>query len=276
MASIASIVGREKALIGMIHVQALPGTPRHAMPMREIIGRAVDEAKLLADAGFDALLLENMHDVPYLAREVGPEIIAAMTAITAAVRESVSVPLGVQILAGANRAALAVAHAAGAQFIRAEGFVFASIADEGLLAEADAGPLLRERKRIGAEDIKILADIKKKHSSHAITSDVDIAETAKAAAFFGADGVIVTGIATAEPTSVDDIEKVKAAVSSPSLTAGSVPVLVGSGVTPDTAGALLKHADGLIVGSWYKKDGQWVNDPDADRVKQLITGARAT
>ena len=271
MASIANIVGRDRALIGMIHVQALPGAPRHAMPMREIIARAVDEAKLLTRAGFDALLLENMHDVPYLARAVGPEIIAAMTAVTAAVREAAAVPLGVQILAGANHAALAVAHAAGAQFIRVEGFVFASIADEGLLAEADAGPLLRERERIGAEDVKILADIKKKHSSHAITADVDIAETAKAAAFFGADGVIVTGVATAEPTSVDDIREVKAAVSSPSLAAAPIPVLVGSGVTPETAPELLKHADALIVGSWYKRDGVWENAPDRDRVVKMLS-----
>src|SRR5690606_22936151 len=101
----------------------------------------------------------------------------------AAVRDAVACPLGIQILAGANRAALAVAHAAGLQFIRAEGFVFASVADEGLLDEADAGPLLRYRKMIGAEHVAIFADIKKKHSSHAITADVDVSETTKAAEF---------------------------------------------------------------------------------------------
>src|SRR6185295_17642379 len=111
-----------------------------------------------------------------------------------------SLPLGVQVLAGANKEALAVAHAAGCQFIRAEGFVFAHVADEGLMPEADAGSLLRYRRAIGAEHIAVLADIKKKHSSHAITADVDLAETAKAAEFFGAEGVVVTGTATGEPT----------------------------------------------------------------------------
>src|SRR5262245_48099973 len=114
----------------MVHVAALPGTPRHSMPMKKIVQQAVDEATMLAEAGFDSIILENMHDAPYLRREVGPEIVAAMTMIACAVRGVVKCPLGVQILAGANCAALAVAHAADCQFIRAEGFVFAAVADE--------------------------------------------------------------------------------------------------------------------------------------------------
>ncbi len=257
---------RDKALIGMIHVQALPGTPRALLSVQEIARQAVSEAKLLADCGFDALILENMHDVPYLRREVGPEIVAAMTAVACAVRAAIDVPLGIQILAGANRAALAVAQAAGCQFIRVEGFVFASVADEGLLDEADAGALLRYRKAIGAETIAIYADIKKKHSSHALTSDVDIAETAKAAAFFGADGVIVTGVATGHPTAAADLAAVRQAT--------SVPVLVGSGVTPDTVADLYEYADALIVGSWYKRDGLWSNPPDAKRAEQIVAAVR--
>jgi membrane complex biogenesis BtpA family protein len=283
------LFGRDKALIGMIHVQALPGTPGapgSGLSVREIAEQAVEEARILvnpggrasggAGGGFDALLLENMHDVPYLLREVGPEIVAAMTAVGAAVREAVGdVPLGIQILAGANRAALAVAHAIGAQFIRAEGFVFSAIADEGLLAEADAGPLLRERKRIGAENVKILADIKKKHSSHAITGDVSLAETAKAAAFFGADGVIVTGTATAEPTAPEEVKAVREAVDSAALGGSGIPVLVGSGVTPETAPALLEHADALIVGSWFKEDGHWRNPPHPERVRRIVDAVAA-
>lgn len=256
------IFGREKALIGMVHVDALPGTPRHALPMDQIVERAVADARVVAEAGFDAVIIENMHDAPYLRRSVGPEIIAAMTRVGAAVRAAIDLPIGVQILAGANDAALAVAHAIGGQFIRAEGFVFASVADEGLLDEADAGPLLRYRKAIGAESIRVLADIKKKHSSHAITGDVDLAETAKAAAICGADGVIVTGVATGEPTDANDVATVRAAV--------DVPVLVGSGVTPDNATGLLQHADALIVGSWIKHDGVWSNPVDAQRATTLV------
>ncbi|NNE43007.1 MAG: BtpA/SgcQ family protein, partial [Gemmatimonadetes bacterium] len=225
-----------------------------------------EEATVLADAGFDSLILENMHDVPYLLRDVGPEVVAGMTAVAAAVRRAVDLPLGIQVLAGANRAALAVAQAAGAQYIRAEGFAFASVADEGLMAEADAGPLLRYRKAIGAEDIAVLADIKKKHSAHAVTADVDLAETARAAEFCGADGVIVTGTATGAATSAADVAAVRGAV--------SVAVLVGSGVEPPQVEALLRHARSLIVGSWIKQNGHWANGPDADRARELVGAVR--
>ncbi|MCA9291061.1 MAG: BtpA/SgcQ family protein [Phycisphaerales bacterium] len=249
-------------LIGMVHVGALPGTPRATHAMADLVRTAVIEARTLVDAGFPAVLIENMHDAPYLRRTVGPEIVAGMTRIGAAVREAVDVPLGVQILAGDNRAALATALAVGATFIRAEGFVFASIADEGLLDEADAGPLLRYRRAIGAGDVRILADIKKKHSSHAVTADVDLAETAAAAAFCGADGVIVTGVATGRPTDPNDLRAVRLAYDG--------PLLVGSGVTPATVGPLLAHADALIVGSACKIDGRWTNPVDPARARAIV------
>jgi membrane complex biogenesis BtpA family protein len=259
-----------KALLGMIHVAALPGTPRARLPLKDIARQASDEAKLLMDAGFDGLIIENMHDAPYLRRAVGPEIVSAMTAVGAAVRSAMPAdrPLGVQILAGANRAALAVAQAIGAQFIRAEGFVFASIADEGLLEEADAGPLLRYRKLIGADDIRIFVDVKKKHASHAITADIDVSESTKAAEFFGADGVIITGIATGQAIRINDLGTARVAT--------TLPLLVGSGVTPESVKDLFAYADGLIVGSWYKRDGLWSNPPDAKRAKEIVNAVRAT
>ena len=255
------------ALIGMIHVGALPGTPRSIATVGELARAAQREAVALADGRVDAILLENMHDVPYLNRRVGPEIVAAMTAVCAAVREGVSLPLGIQILAGANCEAVAVAHATGCQFVRCEGFVFSHVADEGLMAEADAGTLLRYQKMIGAEDVAIIADVKKKHSSHAITADVGLAETAKAAVLFGADGVVVTGTATGEPTKPEDVAAVAEAVDQ--------AVFVGSGVTPETVAALAPHADALIVGSYIKRDGFWENEPDPARVAAMVKAVRA-
>lgn len=265
MAIAVDIFGSPKALVGMIHVGALPGTPRSSEPVNVIAGRAVEEAWLLAEAGFDALILENMHDVPYLLREVGPEIVSAMTVVADAVREAVNIPLGLQILAGANRAAVSIAHAVGLQFVRAEGFVFSAVADEGIMSEADAGPLLRFRKAIGAEKVRIIADVKKKHSAHAITSDVDIAETARAAEFFGADGVIVTGPTTARSASLDDLRRVR--------TGTRLPLAVGSGATPDTLRELFEYADAVIIGSWYKSRGEWGNPPDPARVRELVAAA---
>lgn len=260
---------KRPALIGVIHVGALPGTPRASQPVIALAEAAAEEARVLEAGGVDAIIVENMHDLPYLRRWVGPEIVAGMTAICTRVRGATRLPLGVQVLAGANRAALAVAHAADCQFIRAEGFVFAHVADEGLMAEADAGKLLRYRRMIGAERIAIIADVKKKHSSHAITADVDLAETAKAAAWFGADGVVVTGTATGEPTSPADVAAVQKAVGEKSGFERPVAVFVGSGVTPENVAGVAPHADGLIVGSYLKHDGHWANAPDMDRVRRI-------
>lgn len=136
-----------------------------------------------------------MHDIPYIQNEmIGPEVIASMTRIATEVKKIVSkIPCGIQILASGNVQALAIAKAANFQFIRAEGFVFSHIADEGF-TDACAGRLLRYRKQIDAENIQIFTDLKKKHSSHSITSDVSLLETVHAAEFFLTDGVILTGL----------------------------------------------------------------------------------
>ncbi|MHC4444321.1 MAG: BtpA/SgcQ family protein [Planctomycetota bacterium] len=255
-----------KALIGMVHVGALPGTPFASLSMPDIIDQAVKEAKMLVEAGFDAVIIENMHDRPYLPQNVGPEIVAGMSAVLVSVRSAIDKPIGVQILAGANREALAVALAGGASFIRAENFVFAQVADEGLMGQADAGPLLRYRRQIGAEHIRIFADLKKKHASHAITADVDLAQTARAALLFGADAVIVTGPATAQPVSIEDVREAGAAV--------ELPIAIGSGLQPDNIQNLWELADIFIVGSYIKHHGVWYNPPDPDHLEAMMRAVK--
>jgi len=257
--------GAPRALIGMIHVGALPGTPAAHHAVDKLVQDAVAEARVYRDAGFTALMIENMHDRPYLKRAVGPEITAAMTAIGRELKREVPLPLGVQVLAGANREALAVAHACGAEFVRGEGFVFAHVADEGVM-ESDAAELLRYRRAIGAERVRVYVDIKKKHSAHALTADVSLAETARAAEFFLADGVIVTGTATGEPAEAADVNAVAAAV--------TLPVFVGSGLAPDNLARYAK-AHGFIVGSSVKKGGLWSNALDRDAVKAIATAFAA-
>lgn len=140
-------------------------------------------------------MLENMHDLPYVqSQHFGPETVSALTRLAFEMRQIIpeKTPCGIQVLASGNREALAISKVAGLQFIRAEGFVFAHIADEGL-TDACAGQLLRYRRHIQADDVLIFADLKKKHSSHAITGDISLLETAHIAEFFMADGVIVTG-----------------------------------------------------------------------------------
>jgi membrane complex biogenesis BtpA family protein len=254
-----STFGARRGLIGMLHVEALPGTPRSKRPVEAIVEQALAEAAVYVEAGFTALMIENMHDRPYLKDSVGPEIVAAMTVVARAVHRATGLPLGVQVLAGANREAVAVAHAAGAQFARVEGFVFAHIADEGLM-ESSAGELLRYRRAIGGEEVRLFADIKKKHSAHAITTDVDLAETAHAAEFFLADGVVVTGAATGLAADPADVRTVADAV--------QVPVLVGSGVTAENL-ASFADADAFIVGSSVKSGGVWSDPIDPDRCAAL-------
>ena len=260
LAVIDSLFGVQRVLIGVVHLQALPGTPASKLDIAAITSIAVEEARQYADAGFHAVMIENTHDRPYLKAGVGPEITAAMAVIGAEVRRATTLPLGIQVLAGANPSALGVALACGASFVRVEGFVFAHVADEGLI-EASAGALLRYRRAIGADHIRVFADVKKKHSAHAITADIDIVETAKAAEFFTVDGVIVTGVATGQPAEPDEVNSVGGAV--------SVPTLVGSGVTEENI-VHYRNADGFIVGSSIKKDGLWSNPIDPDRAGELV------
>jgi hypothetical protein len=249
----------------MVHIQALPGSPHHSLSIPEIIDGACREARLLAEAGVDALLIENMHDRPYLRGAAGPQVVSVMTAIAYAIRREIDLPCGVQVLAGANEEAVAIALAAGLDFIRAEGFVFAHVADEGVI-ESCAGRLLRARSAWGADAVRIFCDIKKKHSSHAITADVSLAETAKAAEFFCADGVIITGTATGEPVDIADLAAAAEAT--------KLPMLVGSGATLENIDTLFEYASAVIVGSYFKQNGRWDAPIAPERVKSFIGHVR--
>lgn len=257
---IKSLFGVPRALIGVIHLGALPGTSGSRKSVAEISDDAVREARIYKAAGFHGLAIENTHDRPYLKSSVGPEIGAAMAVVGNDLRMEVSLPLGIQVLAGANLWAVAIANACGASFVRVEGFVFAHVADEGLI-ESSAGALLRYRRAIGAESVRVFADIKKKHSAHAITADVDIVETAKAAEFFQADGVIVSGVSTGQPADAGEVETVSRAV--------SIPTLIGSGITPENIGKY-SAADVFIVGSSVKQDGLWANPLEERRVEAVV------
>jgi membrane complex biogenesis BtpA family protein len=251
--------GSSRALIGMLHVGALPGTPGARQSIDRLIEHTVAEARIYREAGFTAVALENMHDRPYLKGGVGPEITAAMTALAREVKRDTGMVLGVQVLAAANREALAVALAAGADFVRVEGFVFAHVADEGVI-ESCAGELLRYRRTIGADHLLVFADIKKKHAAHAITGDVSLADTARAAELFLADGVIVTGPASGQEASPEDVREAAGAV--------GVPVLVGSGVSVGNLGHFAE-AHGFLVGSSLKQGGLWSNPLDRAAVRSL-------
>jgi membrane complex biogenesis BtpA family protein len=251
-----------KPVIAMMHVGALPGTPASSASVRELEARAVAEARIYRDAGVHGLGIENMHDVPYLRGSVGPEIVAALAIIARAVKEESALPCGIQILAGANHDALAVAHAAELDFVRVEGFAFAHVADEGII-ESSAASLLRYRRAIGAERVQVWADVKKKHAAHAITADVGVGETAAAAEFMRADAVIVTGAVTGVHADEADIADVRAHC--------RLPLYLGSGLTAENLARYYPLADGFIVGSFFKNDGRWSEPVDPRRVERFMS-----
>ncbi|KAJ7419474.1 hypothetical protein WISP_53628 [Willisornis vidua] len=337
----------------MVHVAALPGTPRSSLPLTQIIDQACQEAEAYRDAGVlpsskhacfahpeekaqkaslsqrqeeaerskgygislsvdttkdsavvpeDGLIIENMHDVPYTVSP-GPEVTAALAVVGAAVRQSCPrLALGVQVLSAANRPALAVALAAGLDFIRAEGFVFSHVADEGII-NACAGDLLRYRKQIGAENIQIFADIKKKHSLKQDTcppsqnlplvvlaekqsklQDVDkncvLAVTMVMLCSAHALTADVSVAQTAEAAQLflaDGVVLTGTATGLPTdprelqevKHAVKIPVLIGSGVTLENVRNYL-DASALIIGSYFKKEGYWANAVDPDRVKKFM------
>jgi membrane complex biogenesis BtpA family protein len=250
-----------KPVIGMIHVAALPGTPAGALSVGESVALAAREARVYREGGVDGIGIENMHDVPYLRGGVGPEIVAAMTLVGQAVKAESGLPVGVQVLAGANLEAMAVAHAAGLDFIRAEGYAFAHVADEGLI-QSSAAKLLRYRRQIGAERVQVWADVKKKHSAHAITADVSLGLTAETVEFMRGDAVIVTGAVTGDPCRVEDVQEAKAHC--------RLPVILGSGMTVGNLGQFFELADGFIVGTHFKKGGQWTDTVDPGRVEAFM------
>jgi uncharacterized protein len=261
MTDFQKIFNSEKPIIGMVHLQALPGTPMNKLKPGKIIELALQEAQIYADSGISAVIIENMHDRPYLKSNTGHEISSLMAIIGHEIKQKTKQICGIQILAGANNEAIAVANSAGLDFIRAEGFVFGHLADEGYI-ESSASKLLRYRKQIDAGHIMVFTDIKKKHSSHAITSDQTIEEHALASEFFLSDGIIVTGKTTGSEPDLAEIKCVKKST--------ELPVILGSGITSENISNFYESSDAFIIGSYFKENGYWENPIDPNRINKFL------
>lgn len=256
--------GLRCALVGMVHLLPLPGSPRWGGAMEAVLERAVADARALHRAGFDACLVENLGDAPFSPGSADPATVAAMAVVVAAVRAAVPCPVGVNVLKTDARAALAVAAATGAAFVRVNVHVGAVVGDQGLL-QGDAYGTLRYRRLLGTAT-RLLVDVGGKHAVP--LAPVDLGQVARDAAYRGlADVLVVSGAATGEETPLEDVRRVRAAVP-------DRPLLVGSGVTPETVAELLAVADGAIVGTWIKQDGRTANPVDPARAAALVAAAR--
>lgn len=262
--AIESLFGRRKVVIGVIHALPLPGSARYDGELIEhIYAHAVAEARRYRENGVDGLIVENHGDIPFVKPdEIGPETSAVMAVMTDRVRAAVGGPVGINVLANAPLPALAVAKASGADFIRVNQWANAYVANEGFM-EGKAGVATRYRAWIGARSVKIFADVHVKHGAHAIVADRPLAEMARDAEFFDADGIIVTGQRTGDAASPEELELFS--------DASGLPVLVGSGVNTENVAAILGHADAVIVASSLKGDGKWWHEVDEERVRAFMS-----
>ena len=258
-------------LIGMVHLPPLPGSPRWDGSMERAIAVALADARALVDNGMDALIVENYGDAPFTRGRVGAATVAAMAVIAHEIRRALpDAPLGVNVLKSDARSALAVATAIGARFIRVNVLAGAVVADQGIV-QTDAHDLLRDRRLLGV-DVAIFADVQGKHAMP--LAPVELEQQARdLAARALADGLVVSGRATGDTTPIEDVKRVRSAVP-------DVPILVGSGVTPETAPELLSLADALIVGTSLKRDGDVSAPVDPARVRRrrwpLASGPRSS
>lgn len=257
---------RPLPVVGMLHLLPLPGAPRFTGDRAAIRERLLADAEALAGGGVDGLMLENFGDTPFHPGALPPHVVANMTALACAVRERFDLPLGINCLRNDALAALAVAHAVGGAFIRVNVLCGARVTDQGVV-EGPADRLLRERARLAATDIRIVADVDVKHSAPLGAPRPLADEVADLVERGGADAVVVSGSGTGRPTDPDQLDAVRAA-------AGDAPVLVGSGVDAASIAALVGRADGVIVGSALKHGGDARAAVDPARVRELVARLR--
>lgn len=253
-----------RPLVGMVHLLPLPGAPGWDGSMRRVLDRAVADAGALVEAGFDALVVENYADVPFHRGDVPAVTVAALTAAVIAVRAAVPVPVGVNVLRNDALAAIGIAAATGALFVRVNVHTGAMWTDQGLI-EGRAADTLRLRAALGA-DIAVLADV---HVKHAVPPPgSELAPVAADTWHRGlADALLVTGAGTGVAASLEHVEQVRGAVP-------GAPVLVASGVGAETVRETLAVADGAIIGSSVMHGGVAGAGIDPRRARALVRAAR--
>lgn len=254
-----------KPVIGVVHLLPLPASARWGGDLESVLDRAEQEAAALAAGGADGIIVENFHDAPFAKSTVDPATVSAMTLAVRQISQLVVLPIGVNVLRNDARSALAIAACTGAQFVRVNVLTGVMATDQGVI-EGDAHALLRYRRELGA-DTAIFADVLVKHA-RPLNSPHLTAAVREAIERGLADAAILSGWATGEPPSYDDLEVAKAA-------AGKAPILIGSGATWDNIGQLLRAADGAIVSSSLKRHGQIGEAIDPARVAQFVDAARA-
>lgn len=248
-------------LVGVVHLLPLPGAPRPSPGLEAVLARAVADVRALAEGGADAVIVENLGDAPFAADQVGPETVAAMTAVVLAVRAAApGLTLGVNVLRNDALAALAIAAVAGASFLRVNVLTGVMATDQGLIT-GRARELLQLRQRLGAGHIRIAADVLVKHATP--LGPVALEDVARDTFHRGgADAILVTGTGTGQPTSDQDLRRARAALP-------NAPIWVASGVDLAQAPELRGLVDVAVVGTWLHTDGDLHAPLDPARVTRM-------
>lgn len=253
-----------KLLIGVVHLQPLPGAPRWRGDMESVIKFAVNDARAYERGGAHAVFIENFGDVPFTKGSIAPETLAAMAAAGRAIRQAVNLPIGFNVLRNDARAALALCAVCDGAFIRVNVHTGAMLTDQGLI-EGNAYETLRYRHRV-CPGAQIFADV---HVKHAVPlGNWSIEDAARDTVERGlADALIVSGAGTGLQADLADVERVR-------RTAPTTRILLGSGTTLANVRAFLPAADGFIVGSSLKLGGKLSNPIDPKRVAALARAIR--
>lgn len=253
-----------RGLVGVVHLPAMPGDPGHdGSGFETVYAHAMRDADALARGGIEAVVVENFGSRPFVkgtaSDPLPPHQVAAITVVARALRDRFPL-VGVNCLRNDVVAALGIAAAVGAAFVRVNVHVGAYVTDQGII-EGDAARSLRYRDALGARHVAICADVLVKHATP--LAPLDPVQATRDTLDRGmADCVVVTGAATGARADRSKLELVRRA-------AGERPVLLGSGLTPDDAPEL-GLVDGAIVGTWIKRDGDVRAPVDADRVRALV------
>jgi membrane complex biogenesis BtpA family protein len=252
---------KKKVVIAMAHIGALPGSPLYDQDggMAKLVDGVLADLDALQSGGVDAIMFGNENDRPYVLK-ADPAGIAAMTAVVEAVKPALSVPFGVNYLWDPV-ATVAIGAATGAAFVR-EIFTGVFASDMGIW-EPDCAAASRLRATLGRQDMKMLFNINAEFA-HALDQR-PMALKAKSVVFSSmADAVLVSGPLTGQPAEQSDLKSVVEAV------AGAVPVLANTGVNIDNVEAVLGIADGIVIGTHFKVDGNTWNAVDPARVKRFM------
>jgi len=263
MFSLQTLFTHSHPIIACIHLPALPGAPGYGGSMTPVYAQALAEAALFKQAGVDGLIVENFNDAPFYPAQIPAETVAAMAAVTREIVKASDLPVGVNALRNDAPAAVAIATAAEAQFIRVNVHLGAVVADQGLI-QGNAHLSLRLRAQLKSQ-ILIVADVGVKHAAPLVNRGL-AAEAHELTERGQVDGLIVSGAFTGAATDSADLREVRAH--------SHLPIWVGSGASPDNLKELWPLVNGLIVGSTFKEQGQVRNPVDITRVETFMQRVR--